>query len=66
MIKIDFEYTTPYGIFRDALHLEDNHGLSSEQIEAMKQERLKAWIDFIENPPEMPFIEESIDEELNG
>ena len=52
MIKIDFEYTTPYGIFRDAIHLEDNHGLSDEQIEAMKQERLNAWISIIENPPQ--------------
>lgn len=52
MIKIDFEYTTPHGIFRDAIHLDDNHGLSDPQIEAMKQERLNAWVSIIENPPQ--------------
>ena len=25
MIKIDFEFDTPYGVFRDALHLPDDH-----------------------------------------
>lgn len=63
-MKLDFEYITQYGVFRDALQIDDT--MSAEQIEAMKQERLKAWINFIENPPEMPFIEESIDEEVNG
>lgn len=52
MIRIVFEYTTQYGIFRDALHLEENHGLSDEQIEAMKQERLNNWLSLIENPPQ--------------
>jgi hypothetical protein len=64
MTKIDFEYITQYGVFRDALHIDDT--MSTEQIEAMKQERLKAWIDFVENPPEMPFIEEYFDDEVNG
>jgi hypothetical protein len=51
-IKIDFEFTTPYGKFRDALHLPDNHGLSQEQIAAMQQERLANWLFAVENPPE--------------
>ena len=50
--KIDFEFTTPYGKFRDALHLPDNHGLSQEQIAAMQQERLDNWLLALENPPE--------------
>lgn len=43
-MKIDFEFQTDYGLFRDALHLPDDHGLSDEQIEAMKTERRDAWI----------------------
>lgn len=56
-IKIDFEFTTPYGMFRDALHLPADHGLSDEELEALKQERLNNWINAIENPP-APDIEE--------
>jgi len=52
MIKIDFEFTTPYGVFRDALHLRDDHGLTQEQIVAMQQERLENWLFAVENPPE--------------
>lgn len=59
-MKLDFEYSTPHGVFRDALHLADDHTFSSEELEAMKQERLKAWVAVIENPPieeEQDFIE---------
>lgn len=49
MIKIEFEYSTPHGIFRDALYVEDT--VSEQEIEAMKQERLNSWIAIIENPP---------------
>lgn len=59
MIKIDFEITNDkYGVYRDALHLPENHGLSDEQIEAMKQERYNNWVNIIENPP---VVEEVID-----
>jgi hypothetical protein len=51
-IKIDFEFQTKYGKFRDALHLPDNHGFSDEQIAAMQQERLDNWLLAVENPPE--------------
>jgi hypothetical protein len=51
-IKIDFEFTTKYGKFRDALHLPDDHGLSQEQIAEMQQERLDNWLFYVENPPE--------------
>lgn len=50
-IKIDFEFTTPYGMFRDALHLPADHGLSDEELEALKQERLSNWILAVEGPP---------------
>ena len=44
MIKIDFAFDTPYGRFADALHLPDDHGLSDEQIEALKVERRDNWL----------------------
>lgn len=47
MIKIDFEING----FRDALHLADNHDLTSAEIEAMKQARYDKWHDFVTNPP---------------
>jgi hypothetical protein len=52
MMKIVFEFQTPYGVFRDALHLPEDHGLSQEQITAMQQERLDNWLFVVENPPE--------------
>ena len=60
-MKIDFEFETPHGLFRDALHLPDDHGLSAEQIEAMKAERRDAWIAVVTAPavekPEQDYIE---------
>ena len=55
MIKIDFQFETLYGKFADALHLHDGHGLSEEQIEAMKVQRRDNWIAIITAPP----VEES-------
>lgn len=52
MTKIDFEFGTPYGLFRDALHLPDDHGLSDEQVEAMKAERRDNWIAVVSAPAE--------------
>lgn len=51
MIKIDFEFETQYGWYRDALYLPDDHAYTTEQIDLMKLERLNSWIDNIENPP---------------
>ena len=50
-MKIDFEFTTPYGVFRDALYLPDGHDYTDDQIAAMKQERLDNWLFCVENPP---------------
>jgi hypothetical protein len=55
-MKIDFEFTTQYGVFRDALYLDDDHQLIEGEINALKQERLDAWLHIIENPPE--FVED--------
>lgn len=48
---ITFNYDTKYGIYSDALYLDDNHSFTDNEIESMKQERLKKWILFIETPP---------------
>jgi hypothetical protein len=50
-MKIDFTFSSPYGTFSDALVLPDDHGLSNEQIEAMKQQRFDNWIAVITAPP---------------
>jgi hypothetical protein len=71
-MKIDFSFNTKYGTFNDAIHLPDNHDLTEEQIESMKQERLNNWITIIETlseeaqsetPPEVP-LEEVLPEEV--
>lgn len=55
MVKIDFEFDTPHGVFRDALHLPDDHGMTDEQIDAMKQQRVDNWIAIVTAPPvELP------------
>lgn len=50
-MKIDFEFTTQYGLFRDALYLENDHQLSEAEITILKQERLDNWLSAVENPP---------------
>lgn len=49
--KIDFEFTTPYGVFRDALHLPADHNYTQAQIAEMQAERLNNWLFAVENPP---------------
>ena len=49
-MKIDFSFASAHGTFSDALHLPDDHGLSDEQIEAMKQARFDNWIAVITAP----------------
>lgn len=55
-MKIDFEFDTPYGVFRDALHLPDGHGFSDVDIEAMKQQRVDNWIAVVTAPPVEPEV----------
>lgn len=50
-MKIDFEFTTKYGVFRDALYLDDDHQLSEAEVNALKQERLDNWLYAVETPP---------------
>ena len=51
MIKIDFEFDTPHGVFRDALHLPDDHAFTEDEIQAMKQQRVDNWIAIVNAPP---------------
>lgn len=57
MVKIDFEFTTQYGVFRDALYLPDDHTYTDAEIQGMQQERLDNWIAVITAPP----VEEPVD-----
>lgn len=62
MIKIDFEFDAhPYGTFRDALHLPEDHGLTEDQIQALKQERFDNWMAVVNPPPssDEPVVEET-------
>lgn len=51
MIKIDFEFDTPYGVFRDALHLPIDHTYTDAEIQAMKEQRRDNWIAIVSAPP---------------
>lgn len=51
-MKIDFEFNTQHGLFRDALHIPDDHQLTDVEIEEMKQARLDNWITVITTPTE--------------
>lgn len=62
-MKIDFEFTTQYGKFADALWFPDDQPLpSEEEINAMKQQRVDNWIATITAPQEI--IEETPIEEV--
>jgi hypothetical protein len=52
MIKIDFVIEQNGERFADALHLEDDHTFTDEEIEAMKQARFDNWYIFINTPTE--------------
>ena len=51
MIKIEFEFNTEHGVFRDGLYSPDDHGLSDAEIDAMKQQRVDNWIALVTAPP---------------
>lgn len=51
MIKIDFEFDTPHGLFRDALHLPEDHAFSEADIQTLKEQRRDNWIAVVTAPP---------------
>jgi hypothetical protein len=48
---IIFEMSYENGVFRDALNLPDDHGLSDDELAAMKQARFDNWFVFVNTPP---------------
>ena len=51
MIKIDFEFESNFGVYRDALYLPEDHTYTDDEINAMKQERFDNWIAVVTAPP---------------
>jgi hypothetical protein len=51
MVKIDFEFDSPYGKYADAIVLLDGQTMTDAEIEAMKQARYDQWIASVTNPP---------------
>lgn len=51
MQQIIFEFTTQYGVFRDALYLPVDHTFTDEEINEMKQQRLDNWLAIVNPPP---------------
>lgn len=50
MIKIDFEFDSPYGKYADAIVLFDGQTMTDAEIEAMKQARFDTWLAAITSP----------------
>ena len=51
MIRIEFEKMYGELVFRDAITLPEDHEMTDEQIEAIKQERFDNWVAIITAPP---------------
>ena len=49
-MKIEFEITQCGYTFRDAIHLEQDHGLSDSDIDAIKQTRFDIWYTVVTTP----------------
>lgn len=65
MVQIIFEFQTQYGVFRDALYLPEDHGLTGAEIDALKQERVNNWVAFVtpKDPVEPVEPQEPVDGE---
>lgn len=59
---INFQFDTKYGVFSDALVLEDDHTYTNAELETMKQTRLDNWIAIVTAPS----IEWQLDSEGNN
>ncbi len=55
-MKIDFEANTPHGVYRDALHLPDDHGYSDAELELLKQQRVDNWVAVVTAPAPEPEV----------
>jgi hypothetical protein len=43
-MRIEFEMTKDDLVFRDAIELPNDHGLSESEIDKLKQSRFNAWL----------------------
>jgi hypothetical protein len=43
-MQIEFEITKNELVFRDAIHLPDDHTLSDTEIDMIKQQRFENWL----------------------
>lgn len=60
-MKIDFEFDTPHGLFRDALHLPDDHAFSDADVQLMKEARVDSWVAAATAPPVEVIAEDFIE-----
>lgn len=44
MVRFEFSFDSPHGVFRDAILLPDDHGLTDVEINALKQQRFNDWL----------------------
>lgn len=69
-MKIDFSFESKYGIFKDAITLDDEIEYDPDEIQKMKEDRFKAWIEMLETPREMivetTYVSIIEEEQLNG
>lgn len=50
-MRINFEFETEYGVYKDCLDFGDGAVPSDEEIERMKQVILSNWLKIFTNPP---------------
>jgi hypothetical protein len=50
MVKVEFQFDTPYGKFLDAIYLPDDHTLTDADIQAMQEQRRDNWISIVAPP----------------
>jgi hypothetical protein len=58
-MNIDFEITKDGYTLKDAIVLPDNHGMTDDEIEAMKQKRFDNWYAIVTAPPIEEVVEET-------
>ncbi len=49
MESFEFSFITKYGKFSDVIYLPENHGLTEEEINNMKIERLNNWLTYLDD-----------------
>ena len=52
------EFATPHGVYRDAIHLPDNHTFTESEIQLMKEKRIDDWLAVVNAVPEETTVSE--------